>query len=323
MERSTVAPRVQAPDAPLVVSLLGPTGAGKTALALALAVTRPCTVINLDSRQVYRDFPIITAQPSEAERQVCPHELYGFMDTSQAVSAGRFGDQAREAVSEALAQGRLPLLVGGTGLYLRGLTRGFAPIPPIPAKIREAVQARLAEVGSVALHLELSWKDPVYARKIHPNNKHHVCRALEVYEATGRPFSFWHAQDHDRPDWRFLKIGVGLERRELVERLVRRTDAMLTAGALDEARAAWERCPDPAAPGWTGIGCSELLAHLQGEASLDEARELWIKNTKAYAKRQMTWFKPEADIEWVESGDEQAARELLEETLAAGKVQGS
>jgi tRNA dimethylallyltransferase len=301
-----------------VISLLGPTGSGKTALALTLARHWPVTVVNLDSRQVYRDFPIITAQPGEGERAACPHRLYGFLDTAEPMAAGRFGDLAREEVAEALAQGRLPVLVGGTGLYLRGLTRGFAPIPPVPPEVRAAVQERYTRLGPESMHLELSAKDPAYARRIHPNNRQHVCRALEVHEATGLPFSYWHAQDHDKPQWRFLKIGVGAERYVLNERLVRRTEAMLAAGAVDEARVALEHCPDVTAPGWTGIGCSELAAHLRGEMGLDEAVDLWVKNTKAYAKRQMTWFKPEPELNWVESGDEEAALTLVRESLETG-----
>ena len=202
--------------APLpVICLAGPTGCGKTAAALALAEALDGEVINADSRQVYSDFPLITAQPSPAERACCPHHLYGFLPTERKISAGRWAGQAVAAARAVLARGHVPLLVGGTGLYFQALLHGIAEIPAVDPAVTAALTARLA----------------------------------------------------------------------------RRIDLMLEQGALDEARAARQRCDDAAAPGWSGIGCAEVLAHLRWDLSLAECRRLWLHNTRAYAKRQRTWFR--------------------------------
>lgn len=286
-----------------VVCLVGPTGTGKTGAALAVARRMSAAVVNCDSRQVYRDFPVITAQPSSAERAVCPHRLYGFLKTTEAVTAAAFADQARAALAEVAAEGRLPLLVGGTGLYLKAILEGLAPIPPIPDEVRQAVLQRLEAEGPQALHAELTAKDPAYAAKIHPNDSQRNARALEVLLATGKTLTWWHAKGRQSPAYEPLLLGLGTNLTELTPVLAARIEAMLEAGALDEARAALERCPDPEAPGWSGIGCAELLAHLQGRLNLDEARESWVRNTRAYAKRQFTWFKAVPGLSWLAPGD--------------------
>lgn len=283
----------------------GPTGAGKTAAGVALARALAGAVVNFDSRQVYADFPVITAQPTAEERAACPHLLYGFLATDRTLSAGAYADLAREAVEDAAARGLVPILVGGTGFYLRALLAPLPPIPRTPPAVRAAIQARWDREGP-ALHAELARADPVSAARVHPRDRQRVTRALEVFEATGRTFADWRGQAGPGPDWRVLTLGVALPLEALKARLEARISAMLAAGALDEARAALARCPDRTAPGWTGIGCAELAAHLAGESGLEEACGLWLKNTRAYAKRQMTWFRRQADIRWFAPGEEQA-----------------
>ncbi len=279
-----------------VICLAGPTGSGKTAVALLLARELNGEVINADSRQVYADFPLITAQPSPEERAACPHHLYGFLPATQKISAGQWVEQAAAKAREVLARGRTPLLVGGTGLYFQALLRGIADIPPLDPAIIARLDARLDAEGVPALHAELHKADPAYAARIHPNDRQRIARALEVLEGTGRPFSWWHENAMSAPLCRgaLLVLNAGLA--WLEPRLARRLDLMLAAGSLDEARRARARCADPAAPGWSGIGAAEALAHLQGRISLDECRRLWLRNTRAYAKRQLTWFRarPEA-----------------------------
>ena len=301
-----------------VVMLLGPTGAGKTAMSLGLARTFKGGVLNIDSRQVYADFPIITAQPSAEERAACPHLLFGHMRCHEQITVGSFLRQCHGAMDELAAQGRLPLLVGGTGLYARALEHGLAPIPEVPREIAEGLRQELETLGLPALRERLEQVDPDCAAGLHPNDTQRTLRALEVYEATGRPLYWWRQRPHEGAGRCLpLKLGLAVSMAELEPLLARRIELMLKMGALEEARAALETCP-PESPAWSGIGCSELLAHLQGTLNLEEAKELWLKNTRAYAKRQMTWFRKDKGIHWL-SPDEQGlerARELVRQFLA-------
>lgn len=279
--------------------IAGPTGSGKTAAALALArKLGNAVIINADSRQVYADFPLITAQPSEEEQAGCEHRLYGFLPCAEKLGAGEYARLAKDAVEESVAAGRQPILVGGTGLYFKTLLEGIAPIPDIPDAVHVRWQTELAARGSPALHAELSRHDPEYAAKIHPNDKQRVTRALEVWQATGKTFSWWHTRPLSTLPYAVVKTGVGLPMPELEPALRQRIELMLQAGALEEARAALAVCPDPQAPGWSGIGCRELLDVLSGTLSMEECRELWYRNTRAYAKRQYTWFRADRDIRW-------------------------
>ena len=287
-------------DAPCpVICLAGPTGAGKTALALHLARELGGEIINADSRQVYADFPLITAQPSPDERARAPHHLYGFLPTEQKISAGRWADRAAAKAREVTAAGRVPLLVGGTGLYFQALLRGMAAIPAIAPEVSAGLEARLREAGPEALHAELSRADPSYAARIHPRDRQRILRALEVLEGTGKPFSWWHAHAMSAPLCAGPLFVLDAPLPWLAPRLARRLDAMLEAGAVEEARAALARTPAAAEgrriPGWSGIGCAELLDHLRGRTSLGECRALWLANTRAYAKRQLTWFRARSE----------------------------
>ncbi|MGE4193150.1 MAG: tRNA (adenosine(37)-N6)-dimethylallyltransferase MiaA [Pseudodesulfovibrio sp.] len=302
---------------PPIVCLVGPTGTGKTAAAIAVAERLPAAVVNFDSRQVYRDFPVITAQPDEEERAACPHHLYGFLPTEEKMTAARLKELAEGKIEEIRAQGRLPILVGGTGLYLRSLLSGIAPIPEIPEDVRRGVLGRIEAEGPQVLHAELAKTDPEYAAKIHPNDTQRNARAAEVYLATGRNMTWWHGESEHAPaPYDALKVGMRISLNDLEPHLARRIGIMLERGALDEARAAYARCPEPDAPGWTGIGCAELLAFLRGETTLEEARERWVKNTRAYAKRQITWFNKEADVHWFAPGENREVADLVVSWLA-------
>ena len=237
--------------APLpVICLAGPTGCGKTAAALTLAEALDGEVINADSRQVYSDFPLITAQPSPEEQACCPHHLYGFLPTEQKISAGRWADQAVAEAKAVLARGHVPLLVGGTGLYFQGLLHGIAqirpsirPSPP-PSRPGWPRRARRPSMPN--------WppKYPAYAARIHPNDRQRIVRALEVLAGTGHTFSWWHEHGMPEPPCAGPLLVLDMELDALTPRLARRIDLMLEQGALDEARAARRRCDDAAAPGW-------------------------------------------------------------------------
>lgn len=290
---------------------MGPTGAGKTAAALSLADALPASVLNADSRQIYRDFPVITAQPSPAERAVCPHLLYGFLPCGDRLGAGEYARMAAIEVAKARDKGRLPVLVGGTGLYFRALLEGIAPIPPVPEETAGRWRDRLAKEGGPALHALLAERDPDYAAKIHPNDRQRIGRALEVLDATGRTFTWWHGQGLTQPPYRVCKVGIGLGLADLEPILAERIDLMLERGALEEARAALALCDDPAAPGWSGIGCAEIYRHLAGELDRETCKALWLKNTRAYAKRQMTWFRADRGIRWFAPHEAAAVQEYV------------
>ena len=282
------------------VCILGPTGSGKTGAALALARALPVTVINYDSRQVYADFPIVTAQPEAQERAVCPHQLYGFLPTSEAMTAARFAELARAEIKTARKKKRLPVLVGGTGLYLRALEQGLADIPPVPQEVRDWVLTRMEREGARALHADLAQADPATAARLHPNDTQRIARALEVFLGTGRTLSAWfEEQKRGQTGVELCKIGLSYTLRELEPGLSKRIGVMLERGAVDEVKRAWADTPERCAPGYSGIGCAELLAHLVDGLELSEACALWFRNTRAYAKRQLTWFAKEEGVRWV------------------------
>lgn len=310
-------------ELPGILCLVGPTGSGKTAGALHLAAMlekagRPAVVINADSRQVYRDFPVITAQPSEEERKICPHRLYGWLETTQKISAGQWADMAGAALKDALNEGLVPMLVGGTGFYLRALLDGIAAIPAVDPAIGARLTRECEALGAPVLHARLAAVDPEYAAKIHPNDSQRNVRALEVWEGTGKTFTWWHSQTPPPAAFRVLRLGIGLPLPELSPFLERRIELMLEAGAMDEARRALTICPDTGAPGWTGIGCAETAAFLEGRLTLPECVELWARNTRAYAKRQWTWFRADKRILWHRPGEHAAMEKLTREFLRLG-----
>lgn len=300
---------------PKVLCLVGPTGAGKTAAALHLAEQFEGLVINADSRQVYRDVPIITAQPNAEERAACPHHLYGFLGMNQAISAGIWTELAAGQVYHHASQGAVPMLVGGTGMYVKSLLEGIVNIPPIPTDIHDDLQEECARKGSVFLHNRLVEVDPVYAARIHPNDRQRITRALEVFAFTGKAFSAWHTDTKPLYPMKALKIGFAMTLDQLQPRLGLRIDQMLAAGALDEVHDAWAKCSDAKAAGWTGIGCAELLSYIQGRYSLNVACDMWLRNTRAYAKRQLTWFNADKEIHWFHPQDVHGMADLVEAFL--------
>jgi tRNA dimethylallyltransferase len=295
------------------VLIAGPTASGKSALALALAERLGGVVVNTDSMQVYRDLAVITARPAPHEMARAPHRLYGHVDAAENYSVGRWLKDARAALAEAASEGRMPILVGGTGLYFKALTRGLSAVPPIPGDIRARLRARLAAEGATALHAELSLRDPGSAARIPPGDGVRVVRALEVLEATGRSLADWH-RDGIAPllAQSVPKVFLDVDRAELYRRIDRRFDAMLAAGALEEVRALDARGLDPLLPAMKAHGVPWLRRHLRGEMSLADAAAEGKKDTRHYAKRQATWFRHQLpDWPWVAPGE--AERRLLDE----------
>jgi tRNA dimethylallyltransferase len=275
------------------VLIAGPTASGKSALALALAQELGGTVINADSMQVYRDLHIITARPCAQEEGRVPHLLYGHVDAGENYSVGRWCVDVSAALTVAEREGRLPVVVGGTGLYFKALTRGLAAVPPIPADIRAHVRERLVTEGIAALHAELRLRDAATAQRLMPADRARIPRALEVVLATGRSLTDWHRDGRQpalEPD-SSVRIFLDVDRAELYRRIDARFDAMLAAGALEEVRALRRRDLDPALPAMKAHGVPWLIRHLNGEIDLASAAEAGKRDTRRYSKRQATWFR--------------------------------
>jgi tRNA dimethylallyltransferase len=302
---------------PTAILIAGPTASGKSALALALAEKIGGTIVNADSMQVYRDLRVITARPMPAEEARAPHRLYGHVDAGENYSVGRWCRDVGTVLAEIERQGRVAILVGGTGLYFKALTTGLAAVPPIAAEIRSQVRARLASEGAAALHGELAGLDPATAQRLMVNDRSRIARALEVVLATGRSLTDWHREGLPAlvDSARAAKIFLTCERKQLVARIEARFAAMLEAGALDEVRALERRQLDPLLPAMKAHGVPWLIRHLHGEISLDEAAAGAIMDTRRYAKRQLTWFRNQM-TDWPWAAPEEAQKAL--ETQLAG-----
>jgi tRNA dimethylallyltransferase len=273
--------------------IAGPTASGKSALALEVAQRHGGVIVNADSMQVYRDLRIITARPSVTDEAHVPHRLYGHVDAAENYSVGRWCQDVRLVLEEERAAGRLPILVGGTGLYFKALTQGLSAVPPTPPEIRAAVRARCDAEGATALHTELARRDPVTAARLRPGDRMRIARALEVLEATGRSLTDWHRDGMPAildPD-KAVKVFLEVDRAELHRRIDARFDAMLAAGALEEVRALVGRCLDPMLPAMKAHGVPWLRRYLAGEIGLKEAAEGGKSDTRRYTKRQATWFR--------------------------------
>jgi tRNA dimethylallyltransferase len=284
------------------VLIAGPTASGKSALALELAQKTAGVVINADSMQVYRDLRVITARPRPEEEAKVPHRLYGHVDAAVNFSAGHWVAEAAGVLAEVRAQNRLPIFVGGSGLYFKALTRGLSAVPPIPPAIREGVRARLERDGVEALHAELVQRDRATAERLKPRDRTRIARALEVVEATGRSLTDWHREGLPPllPSGEFSALFLAPDRDQLYARIDARYDAMLATGALEEVAALAARHLDPLLPAMKAHGVPALIEHIRGEITLAEAAAIGRANTRQYAKRQFTWFRHQLpEFEWV------------------------
>ncbi len=298
------------------ILIAGPTASGKSALALALAQEFGGVIVNADSMQVYRDLHIITARPTAEEEARLPHRLYGHVDAAENYSVGRWCADVGEALREIGAQGRTPILVGGTGLYFTALTRGLAAVPPIPGNIREQVRGRLQNEGVGPLYAELLERDPQTAHRLIPNDRSRISRALEVILATGRSLSDWHREGMPAlvDPARAAKVFLTCEREDLVRRIGLRFAHMLEAGALDEVRTLASRHLNTSLPAMKAHGVPWLIRHLDGELSLEEAAAGAVMDTRRYAKRQLTWFRNQLpDWKWTNAD---GAHDEIERALA-------
>jgi tRNA dimethylallyltransferase len=295
--------------------IAGPTASGKSALASALAGEFGGTIINADSMQVYRGVPILTAQPSQAEQDRLPHRLYGVMEPGDVCSAGIWRTMAAEACESAWAEGRLPVVAGGTGLYIRSLVDGLSPVPDIPDEVREESRALFAELGNDRFHERLSERDPVMAARLDPGNSQRLVRAWEVLAATGRSLADWQADPREGGlDAQSVTLLISPPREVLHAKCDRRLEIMLEQGALAEVEALMALGLDPALPAMKALGVAEFSAHLRGEADLASALALAQQSTRRYAKRQGTWFRHQLIPQMTIS--EQLSESLMEKIYA-------
>jgi len=273
--------------------IAGPTASGKSALALAVARAQDGVVINTDSMQVYRDLRVLTARPTPEEEALAPHRLYGTVDAAVNFSAGAWVDAARTVLDEVRAQGKLPIFIGGSGLYFKALTRGLSAVPPIPDAVRDDVRARLERHGPEALHAELATRDPISAAKLNLRDRTRIARALEVIVATGRALTDWHSDALPPllPPGGTTAVFLAPDRDELYARIDARFVRMLDEGALDEVAALAARGLDPLLPAMKAHGVPALIRYQHGEISREEACAIGQADTRHYAKRQFTWFR--------------------------------
>ena len=278
--------------APRVIVVAGPTASGKSDLALALAEAFRGVIINADSQQRYRDFPILTAQPSAPDRARAPHFLFGDLAAHDLSTAAEWAGKAAHEIRAAAHDGRPAIVVGGSGLYLKVLMAGVVEIPAIPPHVRRTARALLEEVGNAEFHRRLAARDPLSAARIPAGNSQRLARAWEVVEATGTPLSQWHdAPTHPAVAADFFSLLLMPPRESLTAAAATRFSAMLAAGALAEIGAALAAGIADAEPAMHALGAKELAQHLRGRLSLEEARRQAEVATRQYAKRQSTWFR--------------------------------
>ncbi|HVF58289.1 MAG TPA: tRNA (adenosine(37)-N6)-dimethylallyltransferase MiaA [Thermoanaerobaculia bacterium] len=288
------------------VAIVGATATGKSALAIALAERLDGEIVNADALQVYRGFDIGTAKPSAEERRRVPHHLLDLLEPHERWSAGEFARQGRAAIAEIEGRGRLPIVVGGSGLYLRALIEGISAVPPGDPAVRRALRERLAAEGLPALAAELARRDPETAARLAPGDTQRVLRALEVALVSGAPLAAWISrQPFGKERLSATRVGLTLPRPVLYSRIADRVLRMVERGWVDEVAGLLAR-GGAEQPAFQAIGYRQLARHVLGEWPLDQAVAETIQATRRFAKRQETWFRKEPDVTWFEAQDPDA-----------------
>ncbi len=298
-------------ESPILV-IAGPTATGKTEAAIALARQFDGELVGADSVQVYRGFDIGSAKPTSEELDGLGHQLIDVIDPDEEIDAMRYAALADSAIAQIRLRGRLPIVVGGTGLWLRALLRGLVDVPPVDLELRRRLEAEAQSKGPASMHAKLTQLDPITAAAVHPNDQMRIIRALEVFEQTGTPLGELrkaHALGQDR--YRAMFVVLEMDGESHAERIRARVDLMLKAGWVDEVRRLRERWGEgPRAFG--SVGYREVLTHVRGELPLEETRRLIYKSTRTYARRQRTWFRGEPADKWFTAHAELTRPEAFE-----------
>ncbi|MEC7210407.1 MAG: tRNA (adenosine(37)-N6)-dimethylallyltransferase MiaA [Pseudomonadota bacterium] len=272
--------------------ICGPTAAGKSGLALALAEDWGGMVINADSMQLYRDLRILTARPDAADEARVPHRLYGVLDGAERASVARWLQMVGDEVADARRKGRLPVIIGGTGMYLQAAINGIAPIPEVPQDIHQACLDQLAADGGAAFRAALARLDPPTADRLFDGDSQRLVRAMGVVRATGRPISAWQADPHEGAvAGEAVRLAVMPPRGDIYDRIDRRFARMMESGAPEEVATLAGRGLDPSLPVMKALGVREIMAMQQGHITRSRAIELASRDSRHYAKRQMTWIR--------------------------------
>jgi len=306
---------------PRVLVIVGPTASGKTALAFEVARLIPSEIISADSRQVYKLLTIGTAKPSPDELKTVKHHFVDMLMPDEHFSAGDFGVLAGSAVADIVARNRLPIVVGGTGLYVRALVDGLFSGPGRKVEIRAELESRLDREGSEALLEELRRVDPEAAHRMIPSNQRRIVRALEVYYATGKPLSLHHEEQKRKESLRPVMVGLDWKRELLYARINSRVDAMLASGFVNEVKELLSLGYDDRHKSLQTVGYKEAFSFLRDEISYERMVELMKQNTRRFAKRQLTWFRKDRRIRWIGIADGMEPPRIAEEVakLAEGK----
>ena len=295
--------------------LTGPTAVGKSAVALAVAEKLPVEIVSADSRQVYRYMDIGTAKPTIEERQRVPHHFVDIRSPEEVYSAGQFGSDARTCVSEILQRGKLPVIVGGSGLYIRALLQGLSAPLPSNRKLQEELKRRARKEGSAALHAELARIDPLSAQHLHPNDVHRIVRALEVFHVKNiSQRQLWNTPGLPAPFAHQIFI-LHMERPLLYERINRRVEHMFACGLIEECRQLLDRGYSAELTALLTVGYQEVFQFLRGELFYEEAVALVQRHSRQYAKRQMTWFRGITDGIWLNFAATESAGEVADRIL--------
>lgn len=296
-----------------VLVILGPTCVGKTQISLKLADILKGEIVSFDSRQVYKLMDIGTAKPTKEEREKIRHHLIDLVFPGEKFTAADYGKKARETIRQIIKRNKQPIAVGGSGLYLKAMIEGFFQGPKADEKIRKRLEREAQELGGPHLFSRLKEVDPQAAKRIHPNDSVRIIRALEVYELTGKPISFWQREGSYEPSaMEFVKIGLNLERKELYQKINLRTEEMIAQGFLDEVKMLKKKGFTPKLKALKTVGYQELFDYLDGKLDLQEAIEKIKVNTRHYAKRQLTWFGKDKEIIWLDGEDDNLIKKILE-----------
>lgn len=297
---------------PKILAIVGPTGSGKTPLAIILAERMRGEIISADSRQIYKHLDIGTAKPTVEELRRAPHHFINMVEPGEEYNAGMFGKDARKTICQILERKKLPLLVGGSGLYIKAVVDGLFEGPGKDHEIRTRLEERLKNKGAEVLFEALKKIDPVSAAKAPPSKPRRIIRALEVYEITGQPISQLHAEQKNEPEFDTVQFALAWDRKELYARINRRVDAMLTMGLVDEVKGLKAKGYERKFNALNTVGYKEVFDYVDGVCDYEAMVRLIKQNTRRFAKRQLTWFRADKRIHWVSMSEERSLEEIAE-----------